>query len=149
LANDGRREETVTLSTQLSPSSAETDSKLRECMDSLTDLIDSPQTMTILRMTALTLLELPEHQFDALRAYALLSYPAVREEAVSKLRGITPEFWSEAWNQERPQSTGPLYSEAQQNTLTRINLIRFWVEEWGRIPAELRKHVADLLGSLQ
>lgn len=149
MANDGRREEPVTVAAQLSPRSEEIDNRLRECMNSLTQLLDSPQTLTILRNTALTLLELPEHQFDVDRAHALLTWSVVREDAVSKLREITPQLWSEAWNLQRPQSNGPLYTEVQQQTLIRSNLIRFWVEEWGRIPVEVRDHVADMLGKLR
>ncbi len=148
MENYGRREEPIAATSSIL-AEADLAKKLSRAMHSMQELIDSPKTHFILRNTALTLLELPDHSFDLERAYLLLTNNSAREKIVRELLENTPEIWSETWNSLRLKETDPLYTAAQQHCVTRVQLARFWTKEWETIPEETRVHVANLLATLR
>lgn len=119
------------------------DTRLRQFMEALANIVDSPKALLILRNAALTLLELPEHTLDVEKVCELLTDDQVRAGVIKKLSEETPPYWSEQWNSLWEKDVDPLLSESQQRIVRRISLVTFWSKEWDGIPAEVRSHVAE------
>lgn len=127
----------------------DTDARLRQFMDALADVVDSPKTHLILRNAALTLLELPECTLDLEKIRKLLTDAQVRASVMKELSEETPPYWSEQWNSLWRKDVEPLSSKAQQRIVRRISLLTFWSKEWDEVPAEVRSHVTDAVQALR
>lgn len=129
----------------VSLSEEEMNEKLRIHVSSLGDIIDSPKELLILRNIILTLLELPEHQFDLRRALELATDVEEQARAIQSLKQETPQYWSADWNSIWKKDADPLLSFSQQEATSRARLVTFWESEWNTIPIEQRNHVAAAL----
>jgi hypothetical protein len=114
-------------------------------MDSLTDVIDSPLTHLILRNAALTLLEIQGEDLSIRKIYELLTDDRFRSSIVSMLAEITPPYWSEEWSLLWRKDAEPLFSVSQQRIVRLAGLLTFWTKEWGEIPYDIKRHVAEML----
>lgn len=124
---------------------AELNRRLSTIMDSLTDVIDSPQTHLILRNAALTLLEIQGEDFSIRKIYELLTDDRFRSSIVSMLAKMTPPYWSEEWSLLWRKDADPLFSASQQRIVRLTGLLTFWTKEWGEIPYDIKRHVAEML----
>lgn len=111
----------------------------------LRDAIDSPRILFIFRNAILTLLQLPNQPFNWHDVYALLRQNEFRINVVSRLKKLTPAYWSEEWDSLWNLDVDPLFSKAQQRTVRQHSLIVYWSEEWSSIPEELRMHALKLV----
>lgn len=125
---------------------------LAQDVDFLCNIVDSPQTLQILRNTLLLALFASEKGNDttdinsrSVTCAVLLSDDLFRTDTINALNKDTAAIWSDEWNSAWRKDAEPLYSRTQQYMSMRASLITFWTREWNTIPEETRRHVAKLL----
>ena len=126
-------------------SDGELSSRLTAAMACFQDTLDSPRTQLILRNAALTLLELPGHEFSVKLVYDLLTDDGQRSRAVKTLSEETPQYWSKEWDSLWRKDVDPLLSISQQRIAKRNSLLVFWSREWDQIPAGPKAHMVRML----
>ncbi len=112
------------------------------------DAVDSPKFLLIIRNAVHTLLETPNQDFTWKAVYALLTDEKFRANIIDRLKGATPKFWRDEWDNLWKVDEDPLFSKAQQRIVKRQSLVVFWTEEWDTLPKKEKMHVADTVSML-
>jgi hypothetical protein len=123
----------------------------------ISESVDSPKALLIIRNALLTALELNELELpeqgnnqtlDLSALWSLLTNSEYRQRIVERLISTTPNFWDESWDQAWSKDAEPLYSERQQRIVRRRSLISFWTKEWQSLPKEQVEHAIQVVDSL-
>jgi hypothetical protein len=139
------------------PSQPLIEKELRTQFHKISENIDSPKALLIIRNAALTVLELNElklvgqenkRSLDLSSLLSLLTNSEYRQRIVERLISTTPNFWDESWDQAWSKDAEPLYSERQQRIVRRRSLISFWTKEWQSLPKEQVEHAVQIVDSL-
>jgi hypothetical protein len=139
------------------PPQALIESELQTQLHKISENIDSPKALLIIRNAALTVLELNElklvgqednRSLDLSSLLSLLTNSEYRQRIVERLISTTPNFWDESWDQAWSKDAEPLYSERQQRIVRRRSLISFWTKEWQSLPKEQVEHAIQVVDSI-
>jgi hypothetical protein len=116
--------------------------EIAEAMRPFGDYITSPQTRLIIRNAVQTILELGYRTPSPANVSRLLTDDDFRSHIVTELTTKTPEVWSDEWKALWSKDAEPLLSRAQEKVVARASLIRFWSEEWEKLPGEAKLSAA-------
>lgn len=109
------------------------------------ECVSSPLTRLILRNAVLALFELKGSTPAPRDVLKLVEDDGYRMDVWRRLLEGAPEIWSEGWDSLRSDGRGPLYSLTQQRTLRRMELAKFWHDEWNSIPERTKSDLADAI----
>ena len=111
-----------------------------KAMRPFANTIASPQTRLIIRNAVETLPELGYRSPDPANVSKMLSDDDFRSHLVKEITAMTPGIWSDDWRDAWSMDVEPLLSKEQGRAFKRLSLIRFWTEEWERLPQEARRN---------
>ncbi len=162
MANDGRVEtRTMTADSEQMKQGIETEVKatsdilddrsilsvVDNVVRAVSNAIDTPRALLIVRDAALTLVEVRE-EISYERLLLLLADKEYRQGIVTRLVNTTPNYWDSSWNAAwKEKDAEPLYSEQQQRIARRRSLISFWTKEFDTLPTDQLNHVNEVLHS--
>ncbi len=129
----------VTRTVQVQPSQfTRLDTRAKEYLKQVQDLVNSPNTQLVLRNSILTLLEVEDRDFTLDSVLRLLTDDNYRGDIVRRLKKKTPEYWSEKWNSSWNKDLPPIMSRVQEQISKRNSLIAFWTDEYETLALDMK-----------